>query len=149
MATCLERSNSTGVIGLALRYSGSTRFQAPSKSPQRIAADQAYCASCSLSSLLPMLAQPAASSTTAMASQQCFIIRIAFLLPGSGVAARVATPRSSRSEEHTSELQSLMRISYAVLCLKKKNKNSKDTRHYAIPTHNNVQTPQTSTTQHT
>src|SRR3546814_10369514 len=29
----------------------------------------------------------------------------------------------SRSEEHTSELQSLMRISYAVLCLKKKTKN--------------------------
>src|SRR3546814_2405144 len=32
----------------------------------------------------------------------------------------------SRSEEHTSELQSLMRISYAVFCLKKK-KNNKDT----------------------
>src|SRR3546814_4539839 len=30
---------------------------------------------------------------------------------------------SKRSEEHTSELQSLMRISYAVFCLKKKNKN--------------------------
>src|SRR3546814_5436930 len=29
-----------------------------------------------------------------------------------------------RSEEHTSELQSLMRISYAVFCLKKKNKES-------------------------
>src|SRR3546814_9460030 len=29
-----------------------------------------------------------------------------------------------RSEEHTSELQSLMRISYAVFCLKKKTKNS-------------------------
>src|SRR3546814_2861044 len=29
--------------------------------------------------------------------------------------------RGSRSEEHTSELQSLMRISYAVFCLKKKN----------------------------
>src|SRR3546814_9354289 len=29
-----------------------------------------------------------------------------------------------RSEEHTSELQSLMRISYAVFCLKKKNKHS-------------------------
>src|SRR3546814_2695309 len=28
--------------------------------------------------------------------------------------------RNSRSEEHTSELQSLMRISYAVFCLKKK-----------------------------
>src|SRR3546814_13373740 len=32
--------------------------------------------------------------------------------------------RPSRSEEHTSELQSLMRISYAVFCLKKKNKNN-------------------------
>src|SRR3546814_3941277 len=31
----------------------------------------------------------------------------------------------SRSEEHTSELQSLMRISYAVFCLKKKNKKQK------------------------
>src|SRR3546814_8707384 len=31
--------------------------------------------------------------------------------------------RNSRSEEHTSELQSLMRISYAVLCLKKKKQN--------------------------
>src|SRR3546814_5182476 len=30
-------------------------------------------------------------------------------------------PLSDRSEEHTSELQSLMRISYAVFCLKKKN----------------------------
>src|SRR3546814_8482924 len=32
--------------------------------------------------------------------------------------------RPWRSEEHTSELQSLMRISYAVFCLKKKNRNS-------------------------
>src|SRR3546814_4130328 len=31
-----------------------------------------------------------------------------------------------RSEEHTSELQSLMRISYAVFCLKKKNNNYND-----------------------
>src|SRR3546814_9007335 len=33
---------------------------------------------------------------------------------------------SSRSEEHTSELQSLMRISYAVFCLKKKTHKHKD-----------------------
>src|SRR3546814_8718278 len=39
-----------------------------------------------------------------------------------------------RSEEHTSELQSLMRISYAVFCLKKKNKH-------------NVKTPKTQATQ--
>src|SRR3546814_4992105 len=32
---------------------------------------------------------------------------------------------SGRSEEHTSELQSLMRISYAVFCLKKKNHQNK------------------------
>src|SRR3546814_1031921 len=32
-----------------------------------------------------------------------------------------------RSEEHTSELQSLMRISYAVFCLKKKKKHTKRT----------------------
>src|SRR3546814_8179298 len=33
-------------------------------------------------------------------------------------------PELLRSEEHTSELQSLMRISYAVFCLKKKNKQT-------------------------
>src|SRR3546814_7546593 len=33
---------------------------------------------------------------------------------------RTKTSRRQRSEEHTSELQSLMRISYAVFCLKKK-----------------------------
>src|SRR3546814_9407484 len=32
----------------------------------------------------------------------------------------IRDPRADRSEEHTSELQSLMRISYAVFCLKKK-----------------------------
>src|SRR3546814_17427740 len=37
---------------------------------------------------------------------------------GAGSAGRV--DQASRSEEHTSELQSLMRISYAVFCLKKK-----------------------------
>src|SRR3546814_4274729 len=36
--------------------------------------------------------------------------------------------RSGRSEEHTSELQSLMRISYAVFCLKKKKNTHKTTR---------------------
>src|SRR3546814_4770045 len=35
----------------------------------------------------------------------------------------IATHLEDRSEEHTSELQSLMRISYAVFCLKKKKNN--------------------------
>src|SRR3546814_7031189 len=39
---------------------------------------------------------------------------------GSPALSAIATIRPTRSEEHTSELQSLMRISYAVFCLKKK-----------------------------
>src|SRR3546814_8068538 len=46
--------------------------------------------------------------------------------PDSGRSWRIATAipllRRARSEEHTSELQSLMRISYDVFCLKKKQK---------------------------
>src|SRR3546814_4551367 len=40
-------------------------------------------------------------------------------------AVRRSADKSRRSEEHTSELQSLMRISYAVFCLKKKKKKIK------------------------
>src|SRR3546814_4400151 len=40
------------------------------------------------------------------------------------VPVAVSAISSERSEEHTSELQSLMRNSYAVFCLKKKNKNN-------------------------
>src|SRR3546814_10269395 len=43
--------------------------------------------------------------------------------------------RTTRSEEHTSELQSLMRISYAVFCLKKKIKT------ITIDSHNNREHP--------
>src|SRR3546814_6168300 len=38
-------------------------------------------------------------------------------------------PKEGRTEEHTSELQSLMRISYAVLCLKKKQTKTKCSHH--------------------
>src|SRR3546814_8732320 len=47
------------------------------------------------------------------------------------IAARVsALGTFSRSEEHTSELQSLMRISYAVFCLKEKTPQDTTTSHY-------------------
>src|SRR3546814_10286700 len=52
------------------------------------------------------------------------ISEVVQLHPSSSLARRAALVRS---EEHTSELQSLMRISYAVFCLKKKN-----TTHTAI-----------------
>src|SRR3546814_8586804 len=41
------------------------------------------------------------------------------------IAARLLAHWQPRSEEHTSELQSLMRISYAVFCLKKKRNKAK------------------------
>src|SRR3546814_2389466 len=43
-----------------------------------------------------------------------------------------ATHQKGRSEEHTSELQSLMRISYAVFCLKKKN-TTQNSQHPTAP----------------
>src|SRR3546814_8911651 len=56
------------------------------------------------------------------------------------------SPRAWRSEEHTSELQSLMRISYAVFCLKKKTtkinktqKQKKTTFNKRIDTHKHKQ----------
>src|SRR3546814_2712365 len=52
------------------------------------------------------------------------------LAPGNYGALLIQSRRFStpvRSEEHTSELQSLMRSSYAVFCLKKKNKKSNNT----------------------
>src|SRR3546814_8755429 len=42
------------------------------------------------------------------------------------MAQGLTSDRGIRSEEHTSELQSLMRISYAVFCLKKKNTRKED-----------------------
>src|SRR3546814_1439537 len=72
-----------------------------------------------------------------MRSRTTTVRRAASRLPGGGIATcsrawKTNVPKTRRmgcaklpavyrSEEHTSELQSLMRISYAVFCLKKKN----------------------------
>src|SRR3546814_5064625 len=45
--------------------------------------------------------------------------------PSSGMCRGAPCSCGARSEEHTSELQSLMRISYAVFCLKKKKTHKK------------------------
>src|SRR3546814_10556707 len=47
--------------------------------------------------------------------------------------------RYDRSEEHTSELQSLMRISYAVFCLKKKKNTTKKPNNLTTESHNKTQ----------
>src|SRR3546814_3108941 len=51
------------------------------------------------------------------------------------VRMSVSSICSNRSEEHTSELQSLMRISYAVFCLKKKNHKQQDHKPVLERTH--------------
>src|SRR3546814_1936510 len=55
-------------------------------------------------------------------------------LPPPGARRRRSTSLLVRSEEHTSELQSLMRISYAVFCLKKKNRH----HHTTVPYYNTI-----------
>src|SRR3546814_6313915 len=53
------------------------------------------------------------------------------------ISSKIGLPRKSRrcrtprSEEHTSELQSLMRLSYAVFCLKKNKKTTTNTHTYS------------------
>src|SRR3546814_8695603 len=53
---------------------------------------------------------------------------------------RRATAADDRSEEHTSELQSLMRISYAVFCLKKKKVTLYKNMKTHLPSHNSCRT---------
>src|SRR3546814_8631802 len=49
--------------------------------------------------------------------------------PAAGPPPRLEPRQWRRSEEHTSELQSLMRISYAVFCLKKKKETNNNNTH--------------------
>src|SRR3546814_7786203 len=71
-----------------------------------------------------------ASTNAASSLQRCWATPSSMFSPSSRTVARRRARADSatstslfcvRSEEHTSELQSLMRISYAVYCLKKKN----------------------------
>src|SRR3546814_8066800 len=73
--------------------------------------------------LTPKLALEFCGSRQGIARQQAGCRRL--------LRRPVSAPSSTvirRSEEHTSELQSLMRISYAVFCLKKKNIKNKNSR---------------------
>src|SRR3546814_9202264 len=72
---------------------------------------------------LPLLALPACLSTLEMKPWPRFFGALGRMRNSSSrrsVMAVFPASASVRSEEHTSELQSLMRISYAVFCLKKK-----------------------------
>src|SRR3546814_5428472 len=60
-----------------------------------------------------------------LASACCVVPLLLVMLGISGAWIANLTALEPRSEEHTSELQSLMRISYAVFCLKKKNRTNR------------------------
>src|SRR3546814_2865444 len=71
-----------------------------------------------------LLARTAISSASPSADAPSYIEALETSMPVSPQII-VWYSYSSRSEEHTSELQSLMRISYAVFCLKKKTQTQK------------------------
>src|SRR3546814_3941871 len=77
---------------------------------------------------LPHLEQPRICHPITGCSDALGEGRIIFMTPRYACSnARAAV--SNRSEEHTSELQSLMRNSYAVFCLKKKKQNTNERHH--------------------
>src|SRR3546814_8078576 len=60
-------------------------------------------------------------------------VKIATIMTATGSFDHRAIDGADRSEEHTSELQSLMRISYAVFCLKKKTNKKNATTYKTKP----------------
>src|SRR3546814_7563122 len=77
------------------------------------------------------------SNWHAAVALQAFVRCLRQVCGRSGAQARITRLRGYRSEEHTSELQSLMRISYAVFCLKKKKTLGSTTHNTNITKHDN------------
>src|SRR3546814_6045243 len=86
-----------------------------------------WCDAFSVTSAAPAVPATAKPTTTAVVEKSTRIfIDISEFLPVACCSVDTRCHGVARSEEHTSELQSLMRISYAVFCLKKKKpKNNK------------------------
>src|SRR3546814_5505122 len=71
--------------------------------------------------------RPGSLTSASLAERMAGVIASAAPLTTTAVSLATSGASFTRSEEHTSELQSLMRISYAVFCLKKKKKEQRDT----------------------
>src|SRR3546814_8210371 len=82
-------------------------------------------------SCVPDMTACAANWIACCDDPHCRSIDTAGTLSGNAEARTALRPiwKLCRSEEHTSELQSLMRISYAVFCLKKNKTNTTETHH--------------------
>src|SRR3546814_7165560 len=79
--------------------------------------------------LWPVFFQSARKASSPLSVSGCFT---SALSTAGGTVQTSAPSLAARSEEHTSELQSLMRISYAVFCLKKKTIHTDYTKYYII-----------------
>src|SRR3546814_5795815 len=75
-------------------------------------------------------------SSRAAAARSALCLDVCVLDAAGSDRGRCGTAAAARSEEHTSELQSLMRTSYAVFCLKKKNITSDTPSHLTLLFHN-------------
>src|SRR3546814_6766495 len=84
------------------------------------AEDEAVHARLSIDHLLTLLPPKQAQAITLVKIEGASIAEASQICGQSESLVKVNIHRGLRSEEHTSELQSLMRISYAVFCLKKK-----------------------------
>src|SRR3546814_2029740 len=88
---------------------------------------RSYLASLSLAVALALSSPFAASTARAAVPPPVDVAypgTIDIEVDATDLAQRIFRVKQERSEEHTSELQSLMRISYAVFCLKKKKSTS-------------------------
>src|SRR3546814_1810661 len=89
-----------------------------------------------------------------MRSVPCRVMIVSWTTISRSVPGKVIPPTEEyspsvfRSEEHTSELQSLMRISYAVFCLKKKKKNTNKISQSLQKTYHNIQQRNNNTQNH-
>src|SRR3546814_1636207 len=82
-----------------------------------------WASTCTAPPLLLPASSPAASCEACTVSSRREEMPVKRLVSETIAVSVCCRELSTRSEEHTSELQSLMRTSYAVFCLKKKNKN--------------------------
>src|ERR1051326_8009472 len=97
---------------LNLKWKGRVAFQVERRNLSRLRANQSACrCSCGPS--------PGRTATKKIPPLLRLLVRSAWSRGGEGKGEEAVTPtNSSRSEEHTSELQSHSFISYAVFCLK-------------------------------
>src|SRR3546814_1052591 len=91
--------------------------------------------------IVPNGKRPGRASAPATAPLIMFVLSGAGLIRCCSMRGRRGAGGASggvRSEEHTSELQSLMRISYAVFCLKKKKQKKHNKEYYNQKKHNKI-----------